>query len=218
MKKMLLAILIGFSCIFAVNPICTNYDEQMTPFYGCYVFSDNQFVKVFKRWPTFSNGEPFPEEGEGVYWNDKAIWIPEYTGKQFTKNDIVFVTYNRHKMVYQCDYEVFNVNEVNIGEISFAGFDIEYGVNYFNCGLHNIETDSSLVTFAQNDYQRHVLSELEALASVQSGENDLMEYGHWEIYRKDGTLRFVGDNHEGYCMSKNGMKKVKKVNSPIYCK
>lgn len=97
-------------------------------------------------------------------------------------------------------------------------YDYTNGVNYFNCGLHNIETDSSLVTFAQNEYQRHVLSELEALASVQSGENDLMEYGHWEIYRKDGTLRFVGDNHEGYCMSKNGIKKVKKVNSPIYCK
>ncbi|MDD6091251.1 hypothetical protein [Hallerella sp.] len=38
------------------------------------------------------------------------------------------------------------------------------------------------------------------------------------VYRADGTLKFMGFFDEGYCMSKDGMTRTKKVVHAMFCK
>ena len=38
------------------------------------------------------------------------------------------------------------------------------------------------------------------------------------VYRADGTLKFMGFFDEGYCMSKDGMTRTKKVVNAMFCK
>lgn len=193
--------------------LCENTDEGMTSVYECLALNDDEFVFLSKRWPTFSDGKPYDEEGT-VTWSGKSRWVREKS-TQFKKNGIVYVVYPV-VAAYECDCIVFNTKEQTVADINFWDGINEYGRYYYNCGYRSeIELPHPDTTFAETEFQRYISAE-DLIGVMLTGNID--EIGPWKIYRTDGTLKFVGDVHGGYCMSKNGMKKTKKVTSAVYCK
>lgn len=206
-------IFLFFAPIIAIagNPICDNYDKYQITIYNCLAFNDSQFVSAFMRWPTFSDGTPFETEGD-ILWNDKAVRISK-NSRQYKKNGIVFKVYTM-AATYGCDYVVFDAQKATVGDLDLGGY--AYGVNFYNCGFNNeIELDIPDTTFAETELQRSV-SGMDLVNAMITG--NMEEVAPWRIYRTDGTLKFIGDISDGYCMSRNGMKKTKKVTSAIYCK
>lgn len=178
----------------------------MADYYGCIAFNDMQFMQFFEDEPTFSDGTPFGEEGN--------VFFSEY--KNDSKNESRFVkdgiTYSVvPKLQYSCDYEVFpseNLGDDFHMKYSDKKFTVNYGCEYKECGKFD-------TTFAVTEFQKFIdTGEL----LVKALTKDFTEIEIWKFYRQDGTLKFTGDMHGGFCMSANGMKKTKRVTSPKYCK
>lgn len=217
MRYLHLTMLASFTTLstftFASNPMCNNEDENMVFYYKCYAFSDDQFVQVYKHWPTFDDGTPYEDEGE-IFWQSNTVRISR-DESEFTKNGIIFKVYP-YAAAYNCNYSVFRTDQFNVGDVNFHNYDQEFGVNFYNCGYNReYELSTPDTTFAQTEFQRFISKE-DVISALLTRNID--ELGPWKIYRKDGTLKFIGDVHGGYCMSNNGMKKTKKVTSAIYCK
>lgn len=205
MKKFLtaLAILAGF-CL-AENPICSNKDKSMAFYHKCFAFNDFQFLSFYESYPSFSNGESYQDSGS-VSFEKYARLADKST--TFEKKGI---TYKRYpKAQYTCDYEVLEKKDVE-DDFNIEYTDIKYVVSY-GCEYQPInEFDTA---FAETEFQRMINAEELILKSLAK---EFTEIELWKFYRKDGTLKFSGDEHGGYCMSANGMKKTKRVTSPAYC-
>ena len=193
MKKILLLLqAIAVFCL-AQNPICNNYDIDLANIYECVAFSDNQFMTLFKRYPTFNNGEYYSDSGS-VFFED-FVWL-EDTKVQFQKKGIVYDVYQKGQ--YSCNYIVLSKAEME--EFGIKSYEHDYAVNY---GCQYDAIDDFDTTFAETEFQRR---------------SEIFGVEFWKFYRKDGTLRFDGNKNGGVCLSENGMYETKKVTSPAYCK
>ena len=174
--------------------------------YGCVAFNDMQFMKFFEDEPTFSDGEPYGEEGN-IFFNE---FKKDSDGEtRFVKDGITYSVCP--KLQYSCEYEVFPSEKLKDDfrmEYSDKKFTANYGCEYKPSGKFD-------TIFAVTEFQRFINVEELLMKALTK---DLTELEFWKFYRKDGTLKFTGDIHGGYCMSANGMKKTKRVTSPKYCK
>lgn len=190
----------------ATNPICDNYDKSMSDYHGCVAFNDKQFMQFFEDAPTYSDGEPFGEEGS-IRFNE--VINDTENESRFTKDGIVYSV--RAKLQYSCEYEVFpSANLADEFRMQYS--DKKYVANYGCAYEANGKYDT---TFAETEFQKFINVE-EML--IKALTKDFTELEFWKFYRQDGTLKYTGDIHGGFCMSANGMKKTKRVTSPKYCK
>ncbi len=189
---------------FAENPICDNTEASEAYDKKCLTLGESHFMQFFKEWPTYSNGEAFKDSG-AVSWTSQIQDIPQ-SEKRFSKHNVIYSVFQ--KGVYECDYTVLSVGDL---DTSIPGFDNDdFVTDYFNCKYApNGEYDT---TFAVTEFQKKVDAGEVVLNALQG------EFFLWKFYRSDGTLKFVGDINEGYCMNKSGMSKTKRVSNPRFCK
>lgn len=181
---------------FPSNPICSNTDKSLVNLYKCYSFGESQFISLSDGLPTFSDGATMGREGSSR-WENERIRLCD-AEKTYKKNGIVFSICSIG--VYVCSYEVLKSDEVTIADLDFRYDGGEYLINYYDCKYEKSEMLDT--TYAQTDLQR-------------KATGDIVE---WKIYRADGTLKFMDFFDEGYCMSKDGMTRTKKVVHAMFCK
>ena len=191
---------------YSQNPICSNYDKSRSDYDGCFAYNATEFMEFFEYEPTFSDGMPYGEKGI-VFWNEFKDDSENET--QFVRDGITFSVLP--KLQYSCEYEVFpseTLSEKFNMKYSDKKFAVKYSCEYKSNG----KADTN---FAVTEFQKFI--EVEELL-LKALTKDFTGFDVWKFYRRDGTLKFTGDMHGGFCMSANGMKKTKRVTSPKYCK
>jgi len=178
----------------------------MSRFYKCVAFDDFRFATFYEDEPVFSDGTPFEEEGSVQF--GKYIYDSE-NSIQFVKDGIAYRALPR--LQYSCKYEVVSAENVD-EDFDLKYSDIHYAVDY-ECAYES--TGKNDTTFAVTEFQKTITTD-ELVVGVLS--NNVGNLAAWKFYRKDGTLKFKGDEKGGYCFSANGMKKTKQVTSPKYCR
>lgn len=211
----LLASLCAAVSAFAENPVCSNTDVEAITYEkeNCLAFDDFRFIRFTVREPLFSDGTPMGDSGNIVFDHYKY----DDHEKRFTQNGIVYSV--RPKLRYTCTYDVYSLDSLDETVLSGVRFSNgERFATYFGCVYS--PSKKADTTFAETEFQRKLSAEdvykFFADALLNSGSAPTL--APWSFYRKDGTLKYVGDMRDGYCMNASGMKKTKRVSGPRFCK
>lgn len=219
--KPLAAILFFAINAFAGNPVCSNYDKSNITYKvaSCLAFDDFNFIQFTVREPLFDDGKEFGDSGVAVfeeYQSDKA------KEKRFSKDGIVFSV--TPKFQYNCNYSVYELEGLEddaLADIRFSNGE-SFAI-YYKCFY--APSEKADTSFAETEFQRKISMEdlyrfmAEALVNaIDSNAGEISTLAPWSFYRRDGSLKFVGNMRDGYCMNASGMKRTKRVSSPQYCK
>lgn len=215
---------------YAGNPVCDNTEEYRIYETGCYSFGD-EFVFVSKNWPEYDNGEEKPENGTTCF--EKFRISENKDVREFIENGIHYVAYALDQ--YCCKHQVFRTTETwvneNNGYLDFSYYG-NFGVIYLECEYQ--ESNRMRVQFAETKLQKP-LDEVDFLnfgadvkKTIASTENAMMKVGllaalvengeiPFKIYRRNGTVKYIGGVNLGFCMSKNGKKALDFAKGPNDC-
>ena len=206
---------------FAKNPVCDNYTKSEIS-YGnasCLAFDNFRFIQFAVREPLFSNGTDMGDSGTASF---EEYRLDEKQEKQFSKDGIIFSV--TPKLQYKCNYSVYELEGLEddvLSNIRFSNGE-NFAINY-KCFYG--PSEKSDTSFAETEFQRKISPEdlyrfmAEALVTaMDSNAGDISLLSPWSFYRQNGSLKFVGNMRDGYCMNASGMKRTKRVTSPKYCK
>lgn len=210
------AILFCAICALAENPVCSNSDKDALNYESadCLAFDDFRFIRFTVREPLFSDGTPMGDSGIATFNEFRRDTERE---KRFTQNGIVYSV--TPKLQYQCSYAVYELDMLE--DDALDGIRFSNGENfaiYYGCFYGS--SKKSDTTFAETEFQRKLSAEdaYKLFADILLNSSGDPTIAPWSFYRKDGTLKYVGDMRDGYCMNASGMKKTKRVSGPRYCK
>ena len=203
---------------YADNPVCNNTDEIQIYNEKCYSFGD-EFVFISNDWPKYGDGGDMPEKDVTCF--EKFSYAGKV--KSFTQYGVSYDIYSLNQ--YCCKHQVFQTRETrwgneNDGYVDFSVYG-NYGVFYSECEYQESKRmDTSFaVTKLQKSFDEVDLLNLAADAEKIFGsrENAAMKYAlfvalvekgeiPFKFYRPNGTVKYIGGKHLGFCMSKNGKK------------
>lgn len=215
--------------LFAANPICSNSEQDEIYRTKCYSFGD-EFVYIYQEWPEYDNGDEKPEEGITCF--DKFKYSESQEVERFTRNGIQYGRVSLEQ--YCCNHQVFRTSETRWGNdvngyIDFSDYG-NYGVFYSSCNYQ--ETEQIDTVFMETSLQQPIdgVEFLNfSIKMFDSGKSDMMKMfalaaladnGEmlFKIYRSNGTIKYMGGIHLGFCFSKNGKKVLNLVKGPKHCK
>lgn len=233
MKKWIFVyfLLCSWTFLFAGNPVCDNVEEYGIYETGCYSFGD-EFVFIDKEWPEYDNGEEKPENGTTCFSKFKSS--ENRKQQKIQKDGLFYIVYWLDQ--YCCKHQVFRTKETRWGNEDDGYKDFSYygkfGAFYSECEYQ--ETSRLDTAFSETKLQKP-MDEIDILNMTTdfekvfgSRENAMMKVAMlyslasnneipFKIYRNNGSLKYIGGVHLGFCLCKNG-KALDFVKGPKSCK
>lgn len=210
---------------YAENLMCSTTDLNEIYSTKCYSFGD-EFLFVSNNWPQYDNGDEKPEVGATCF----EKYVQGKKIKDFTQRGIRYRIFANHK--YCCKHEVFRTDTISWGDQNNDYINLSpygnFGAFYSECFPGEEEFPDT--TFATTPLQKEITQIDVWNLAFESSRSDAIKQLlvmiatlknnqiPFKIYRKNGTVKYIGIVGFGLCMSKNGKKGIEFSEGPQFCK